>query len=158
MKNEFGRDGVRVSEEVPGAGRPVIDPSQLPELPPPDSRAWRGSSNSGPWRGVGCGCALLILIASIITAYTGLRQKVWSSYDEVREGLKRSILTEVDPEEKQRLLENIADFEMMVAESDDPFPSIGRFVGVGRRVLADFVVEPDEAEELNLMLEEELAE
>jgi len=101
---------------------------------------------------------LLILIAAIVTAYMGLRQKVWSSYDEVREGLKRSILTEVGHEEKQRLLDNIANFEMMVAEVNDPFPSIGRFVGVGRKVLADFVVEPDEAEELNRMLEEEMAE
>ncbi len=92
-----------------------------------------------------------------MTAYLGLRQKVWSSFDEVREGVKRSILTEVAPEEEQRLQRNIELFEKMVLESDDPFPSIGRFVGVGRKALADFVVESDEAEELNQMLEEELA-
>jgi hypothetical protein len=137
---------------------PEIDFSKLPALPPGGSKAWLGASSSGRLRFVGCGCGLLILIAAIVTAYLGLRQKVWSSYDEVREGLKHSILTEVGPEEKQRLLDNIANFETMVSEVDDPFPSIGRFVGVGRKALADFVVEPDEAEKLNLMLEEEIAE
>jgi len=147
------------SADVPAEHEsPGVDVWNLPDLPPAGSKAWRGASGSGRWRFVGCGCGLLILIAAIVTAYMGLRQKVWSSYDKVREGLKKSILAEVGPEEKQRLLGNIADFEMMVAESNDPFPSIGRFVGVGRKALADFVVEPDEADELNRMLEEELAE
>ncbi len=107
-------------------------------------------------RVVGWGCGLVILIAAIVTAYLGLRQRVWSSFAEVRQGLERSILTEVGPEEKQRLLNNLELFETVVATGDDPYPAIGRFVAAGREALADFVVEPDEAERLNRLLEEEL--
>ncbi len=158
MSDEPKPESIQRAEVSSDHETPEIDVWKLPSLPPAGSKAWRGSPRSGRLRGVGCGCGLLILIAAIVTAYLGLRQRVWSSYDEVREGLKLSILTEVGPEEKQRLLDNLELYERMIAESDDPFPSIGRFVGVARKALADFVVEPDEAEELNRLLEEELAE
>lgn len=135
-----------------------IDVSKLPALPPVGSKEWRGSRKSGRWRGVGCGCGLVVLIAAIITAYAGLRQKVWSSFDEVRHGLERSILVEVAPEEKQRLLENLRLYKTVVSDSDDPYPAIGRFVSAGREALADFVVDPDEAERINQLLEKEMIE
>lgn len=46
----------------------------------------------------------------------------------------------------------------MVSDSDDPYPAIGRFNSAGREVLADFVVDPGEAERLNQMLEKEMNE
>lgn len=109
-------------------------------------------------RTVGCGCGLLILIAAIVTAYLSLRQRVWSSYEAVRQGVERSILVEVGPEEKQRLVGNLRRFDRLIENADDPYPAIGRFVAAGREALADFVVEPEEAERLNRLLEEELAE
>ncbi len=138
--------------------KPPIDVSKLPSLPPTGSKAWQGSQRAGRLRAVGCGCALLILIAAIVTAYVSLRQKVWSSFAEVRQGIERSILTEVDPEAKQRLLDNLKQFESVVTTRSDPYPAIGHFVAAGRKALADFVVEPDEVETLNLLLEEELAQ
>lgn len=144
------------TENVGPEEAPRVDVSKLPALPPAGSTAWRGSRKSGRWRGFGCGCGLVVLGAAIITAYFGLRQRVWSSFDEVRHGLERSILLEVGPEEKQRLLENLSLFEKMISDSDDPYPAIGRFVAAGRKTLADFVVDPEEAERLNVLIEKEM--
>jgi len=156
MSDESKLEPTRTSEVSPQPEKPVIDVSKLPSMPPAGSKAWQGGRKSDRLRGVGCGCGLVILIAAIVTAYLGLRQKVWSSLAEVRQGIERSILTEVGPDEKQRLLNNLERFETVVAAGDDPYPAIGRFVAVGREALADFVVEPEEAERLNQLLEEEL--
>ncbi|MCK5377952.1 MAG: hypothetical protein KAJ78_01055 [Acidobacteria bacterium] len=158
MSEDSRSDPTRTPDEPTATKRPEIDISKLPALPPQGSRAWRGSRKSSRWRVVGCGCGVVILIAAMATAFLGLRQRVWSSFTKVRQGIERSILTEVGPEEKQRLRDNLDRFEAMVLESDDPFPAIGRFVRVGRKAMADFVVEPDEADELNRLLEQELAE
>lgn len=138
--------------------RTQIDVSKLPALPPAGSASWRSSGKAGRWRGIGCGCSLVVLCAAMISAYLGLRQKVWSSFGQVRHGLERSIVVEVKPEEKERLLKNLGLFKTMVSDSDDPYAAIGRFVSAGREVLVDFVVDPDEVERLNQMLEEEMAE
>ena len=158
MSDELKPGAIQPAEGSTEQGTLEIDVSKLPSLPPAGAKAWQGSQRAGRLRVVGCGCGLLILIAAIVTAYLGLRQKVWSSFAEVRQGIERSILTDVDPEEKQRLLDNLGRFEFVVLKGDDPYPAIGRFVAAGREALADFVVEPEEAEELNLMLEEELSE
>jgi len=158
MNDELRSGAIQPAEGSTDHGTSEIDVSKLPSLPPAGSKAWQGSQRAGRLRVVGCGCALLILIAAIVTAYVSLRQKVWSSFAEVRQGIERSILTEVGPEEKQRLLDNLKQFESVVTTRSDPYPAIGGFVAAGRKALADFVVEPDEVETLNLLLEEELAQ
>lgn len=118
---------------------------------------WAGDRRSGRWRGIGCGCALVVLVGVIVMAYVGLKGRVWSTYESVRAGVSTSILAEVGPEKKGELLERLDAFDRAVKEADDPYRPIGRFVAVGRRVLADLVIEKDEAEDLDQLLQKELA-
>lgn len=100
---------------------------------------------------------MLILIVAIFVAYQGLRRRVWSSYSEVQQGLERSILSSVGQDEKQRLLTNLERFDANIANRDDPYPSIGRFVAAGRNILDDYVVDSEEVVEINQLIEDELS-
>ena len=74
MTDEIEREVNNASEESLKTGRPTIDVSQLPELPPPESRMWSEGRRTGRLRSVGCGCALVSLVGTMVTAYLGLRQ------------------------------------------------------------------------------------
>ena len=158
MSDQSKQEPIQLSDDSARPERTEIDISQLPALPPPGSKVWGRSRGGGRARWLGCGCGVIILIAAIVTAYLSLRKQVWSSYEEVRGGLERSILVEVEPQEKQRFLDNLGRFETVISAGDDPYPSIGRFVRAGRQALADFSVDSDEVEELNRLLEETMAE
>jgi hypothetical protein len=144
------------AEDLIPTQKQEIDISRLPDLPPPESRVWGRSRYGGRARWFGCGCGLVLLAAGILIAYFSLRDQVWSSYADVRAGLQRSILAEVDDEEKRAFLDKLDRFDEMVQGSDDLYGTIGRFVKAGREVLDDHVVDFTEIEKLNRLLDEEL--
>ncbi len=56
----------------------------------------------------------------------------------------------------ERLEGNLEAFREHVETSRDPYPAIGRFVGIAREAVVDWAVDADEVSQLNSMLEGEL--
>lgn len=136
----------------PLTGKPEIDVSLLPSLPPSNSATW-GHPRTGRWKAMGCGCSAMILIFIGITLYFGLKDTVWKTYEDVESRLQTEILVSVPAAERERLISNIKAFDHMLREQRDPYSLMGAFVRRGRMALDDLTVNAEEAEELNTFIE-----
>jgi len=136
----------------PLRGKPEIDVSLLPSLPPSNSATW-GHSRAGRWKVMGCGCSAMILIFIGISLYLGLKDTVWESYEDIESRLQTEILVSVPKAERERLISNINAFDHMLREQRDPYGLMGAFVRRGRLALGDLTVNAEEADELNTFIE-----
>lgn len=139
----------------PETGKPEIDISLPPSLPPSNSSKW-SHSRMGRWKAMGCGCSIIILIFIGLSIYYGLKDTVWDSYEDVESRLQTEILVTVPEAERDRLVENIRAFDKMLRKQSDPYSLMGAFVQRGRSALEDLTVNPEEAEELNTFIEKVL--
>ncbi|MCD4749579.1 MAG: hypothetical protein K8R59_09400 [Thermoanaerobaculales bacterium] len=142
------------SPQVNGIDPVVVDPAKLPDLPPAQSPAWGRRADPRRWRLVGCSLAFVLLVVAVLVGYVGLRHKVWSSFDEVCNGLELRVLVNVPVEDKSRFEKNLRLFRDHVGESREPYALIGPFVNAGRESLADWGVDAEEVARLNVLMEE----
>ena len=119
--------------------------------------AWKKGSVPGRWATIGCGLGIVVLIAALFTGSTLMRKTVWAGYAGASQRVLAYVAGDVQPAERMRLKRNLDAFSVHLKKQDDPFPIMGEFQRRAREALEDRLVTRDEAEELNLFLEVQLA-
>jgi len=150
---------VEADEETsPAPAKPTV--SLSPELMVAgraEKPAWKTGSAPGRWATIGCGLGIVVLIAALFTGSTLMRKTVWAGYAGASQRVMAYVAGDVQPAERMRLKRNLDAFSAHLRKQDDPFPVMGEFQRLAREALEDRLVTRDEAEELNLFLEVQLA-
>jgi len=157
--NTENDDVTPVETETDEAPTPKPTPTLSPEFMAagrPAKPAWKTGSAPGRWATIGCGLAIVVLIAALFTGSTLMRRTVWAGYAGASQRVMAYVAGDVQPAERMRLKRNLEAFSVHLKKQDDPFPIMGEFQRLAREALEDRLVDRDEVEEFNLFLETQL--
>jgi len=119
---------------------------------------WDSGSRPGKWSTIGCGLGIVILISALFAGSSLLRKTVWAGYSGTKARLVANLPGDLAPGERMRLTRNLDRFTAQVQQQEDPYEVMGEFQRLARKAMEDRVISRDEVEEINLFLEEYLAE
>jgi len=165
-------------DETPLNEKPVTEPTppetevpspEQPKAPAQPEVVFEGpASGKEPWRqGSGCGSRLpvygciigvAVMIAVLMAGTAMTRKTVWVNMERGRRAVARALPPNLPPEQRVRTIQNLDRFRAVLEASKDPYPTMGEFMKHVRAVLADQRLMADEIEELNLFLENVIAE
>jgi hypothetical protein len=147
---ESGADG------APGP-KPTPSPStELLAVGRADRPAWKSGSGPGRWTTIGCGLAIVMLIAALFAGSSLLRRTVWTGFAGARQRVVANLPGDLAPGERMRLTRNMDRFVVQLETKKDPYPLMGEFQRMVRSALEDRRITADEVEDLNLFLEAHL--
>jgi len=126
------------------------------------------ASGKEPWRqGSGCGGRLIIygciigvgvMIAILMAGTAMTRKTVWANMERGRREVARALPPDLPPEQRARTIQNLDRYRAVLEASKDPYPVMGQFMRRVRAALADQRLTTIEVEELNIFLEQVIAE
>ena len=151
---------VENEEEVsPAPAKPTVNLSpELLAAGRSDKAAWKSGKGPGRWATIGCGLGIVVLIAALFAGSTLMRKTVWAGLAGSNQRVVGNLPPDLSPGERMRLKDNIGKFTVYLKKHSEPFPLMGEYQALVRRVLDDRQISKDEVEELNLFLESKLAE
>ena len=148
---------------------PGQDDAQAPKQPPPtlspellaagrkDKAAWKSGSTSGRWATIGCGLGIVVLIAALFAGSTLMRKTVWAGFAGAHQRVVGNLPADLSPGERMRLKDNLGQFTGYLKKHNEPFPLMGEYQALVRKMLEDRLITRDEVEELNLFLESKMS-
>ena len=122
------------------------------------SSKWDSGGRPGKWSTIGCGLGIVVLISALFAGSSLLRKTVWSGFSGTGSRLVANLPGDLAPGERMRLTRNLDRFTAQVQRQEDPYEAMGEFQRLARKAMEDRVISHDEVEEINLFLEEQLAE
>jgi len=147
---------------------PGQDDAPAPKQPPPtlspelmaagrkDKAAWKSGKGPGRWATIGCGLGIVVLIAALFAGSTLMRKTVWAGFAGAHQRVVGNLPADLSPGERMRLKDNLGEFTGYLKRHNEPFPLMGEYQALVRKVLEDRLITRDEVEELNLFLESKL--
>jgi hypothetical protein len=141
---------------APKSPAPTLSP-ELMAAGRADKAAWKSGKGPGRWTTIGCGLGIAVLIAALFAGSSLMRRTVWAGFAGTTQRLVRNLPGDLPPGDRMKLTRNLDAFAAQLKELDDPYPLMGQFRNLARRVLEDRRITREEAEELNLFLDEQLA-
>jgi len=151
---------VETDEEPTPAPKPS-SPALSPELMAAgraDKDAWKSGSGPGRWATIGCGLGIVVLIAALFAGSTLMRKTVWAGFAGAHQRVVGNLPANLSPGERMRLKDNLGQFTVYLKKHNEPFPLMGEYQALVRKMLEDRLITRDEVEELNLFLESKLTE
>jgi hypothetical protein len=142
--------------------------SPLPESPPPslspellavgrgEKPAWKSGGNLGRWATIGCGLGIVVLVAALFAGSSLMRKTVWAGFAGTSRRVVANLPGDLQPGERMRLIGNLDAFAAYLKDQHEPFPIMGEFQDLARKMLEDRLISRDEVEELNVFLEAQL--
>ena len=99
-----------------------------------------------------------MLISALFAGSSLLRKTVWAGFSGTGSRLVANLPGDLPPGERMRLTRNLDRFTAQVKTQEDPYEVMGEFQRLARKAMEDRVIGHDEVEELNVFLEQYLAE
>ena len=150
------------TEEAPQP-KPLKIPTDVPMVPVTKMKKgkepWKqGSGCGGRIAAYGCAVGVLVLIGILMAGASMLRKGVWTTMEKGRRAVVRSLPLDMPEAERREVALNLDRFRRVLEELDDPYPVMGQFMKRVRVGLADGRLTREEAEEINLFLEQVIEE
>jgi len=142
---------------APKPSPPMLSP-ELMAAGRSDKAAWKSGKGPGRWATIGCGLGIVVLIAALFAGSTLMRKTVWAGYAGAHQRVAGNLPPDLSPGERMRLKNNLGQFTVYLKKHSEPFPLMGEYQALVRKVLDDRQITKDEVEELNLFLESKLSE
>jgi hypothetical protein len=157
-----------IAEKPPAPTEAEEAPKPAPQSAPAEvvfeglaqgKEAWRGGAGCSSRFGLyGCLLGLALLIGMLFVGTSMMRRTVWVNLDRGRRVLVRSLPRELPAAERQRTIQNLDRFRVLLEKVEDPYPLMGEFMNRVRDVLDDGRLTVDEVGGLNVYLERVIEE
>ncbi len=141
---------------APKPKAPVLSP-ELMAAGRSDKAAWKSGKGPGRWATIGCGLGIVVLIVALFAGSTLMRKTVWAGYAGAHQRVVGNLPADLSPGERMRLKDNLGRFTIYLKKHHEPFPLMGEYQALVRKVLEDRLITRDEVEGLNLFLESKVS-
>lgn len=119
-------------------------------------RSWQGGGGLSRWATLGCGAAVVVLVALLAVGVGLTRRTAWMAFDRSQQRLMAAVEQRNQPAERLRTSRNIERFKAQLRVARDPYPLMGEFMKRVQEDLGDGTLDAAEVEEFNRFLESHL--
>lgn len=119
-------------------------------------RGWQGGGGLSRWATLGCGAAVVVLVALLAVGIGLTKRTAWMAFERSQQRLMAAVERRNQPPERLRTSRNVERFKVQLRVARDPYPLMGEFMKRVQEGLADGRLEGDEVEEFNRFLESHL--